>query len=96
MERVSSTFELHSKTTLKALGAIERAYEDFIKTKITRTGVMIHYLTQDVDQGTPIITQEVVMKSGDRLEDLQERVHAVEHELIVKGIKIALERRLAT
>jgi hypothetical protein len=42
-----------------------------MKTKITRTGVMVHYLTQNVDQGAPIITQEVVIESGDRLEDLQ-------------------------
>jgi len=71
MERVSSTSISHSKTTLKELGAIERAYEDFIKAKITRTGVMFHHLTEFVDQGTPIITQEVVIESGDKLEDLQ-------------------------
>lgn len=71
MERVSSASTLHSKSPLKELGAIERAYEDFQKGKIARTGVMVHYLTRDVDQGTPIITQEVVMKAGDKLEDLQ-------------------------
>lgn len=71
MERVSPISILHSKTTLKELGAIERAYEDSRRRALTRTGVMIHYLTQNVDQGTPIITQEVVIKSSDKLEDLQ-------------------------
>lgn len=71
MEQVSSISISHSKTTLKELGAIERAYEDFGKAKITRTGVMVHYVTQHVDQGTPIIIQEVVINSGDKLEDLQ-------------------------
>lgn len=68
-------FHLHSSgRLLKRLGAIERAYEDFQKGKIKRTGVMIHYVIQEVDRGEPIITQEVEIKSDDRLEDLQVNV----------------------
>lgn len=53
------------------LGAIQRAYEDFRRGKIKRTGLMIHYVIQEVDRGTPIVTQEVEISSDDSLEDLQ-------------------------
>ncbi|KAL8722710.1 MAG: hypothetical protein Q9225_000877 [Loekoesia sp. 1 TL-2023] len=75
---------------LKDPGAIERAYEDFRKGEIGHTGVMVHYVIREVDRGRPLITQAVEIKPNDNLENLQERIHAVEHELIVKGIKIAL------
>ena len=32
---------------------------------------MIHYVIQEVDRGTPIVTQEVGINSDDSLEDLQ-------------------------
>lgn len=60
-----------SARSLKRLGAIERAYEDFQKGKIKNTGVMIHYVIQEVDRGEPIVTQEVEIKSEDNLEDLR-------------------------
>ncbi|KAL9125390.1 MAG: hypothetical protein Q9217_005391 [Psora testacea] len=75
--------------------AIERAYEDFQKGRIEHTGVMIHYVIEEVDRGLPIVTQDVEIKPDDKLEDLQERVHAAEHKIIVKGIRIALEKRFA-
>ena len=53
------------------LGAIERAYEDFRRKRIERTGVFVHYLVQKVDCGAPIVEQEVGINSDDSLEDLQ-------------------------
>lgn len=52
-------------------GAIERAYEDFQRGRIKRTGLMIHYVIQEVDRGAPIVTQEVGINSDDSLEDVQ-------------------------
>ena len=52
-------------------GAIERAFEDFQRGKIKRTGVMIHYVIQQVDRGEPIVTQEVEIRPEDSLQDLE-------------------------
>ena len=70
MEQVSYTLHLSARS-LKRLGAIERAYEDFQKNKIKNTGIMVHYVIQEVDRGAPIVIQEVEIKSDDNLEDLQ-------------------------
>lgn len=53
------------------LGAIERAYEDFQRGKITNTGIFVHYVIQEVDRGAPIVVQEVAINREDTLEDLQ-------------------------
>ncbi len=67
--------------------AIERAYEAFRKGEITQTGVMVHAVPDEgVDVG-PVILQEVVpIYPRDTLEDLEARVHAVEHRIYVQAI----------
>ena len=52
-------------------GAIERAYEDFQRGRIERTGTLVHYVIQEVDRGTSVVAQEVGINSDDSLEDLQ-------------------------
>ena len=72
--------------------AIQRAHAAFSEGKITRTGIMIHYVISEVDMGEPIVTKEVQMRPEESVEELEERMHAMEHGLIVEGTRIALER----
>ena len=37
--------------------------------------------------------REVEIKAEDTLQDLEERIHQVEHIAIVEGVRIALEQR---
>jgi folate-dependent phosphoribosylglycinamide formyltransferase PurN len=46
----------------------------------------------EVDCGEPIVTEEVDLRPENTLEDLEARMHTVEHHLIVEGARIALER----
>lgn len=53
---------------------------------------MIHYVIAEVDRGEPIMTKEIECKEGETLEDLEQRIHSHEHELIVEATaKIAGE-----
>ena len=74
-------------------GAIERAYEKFETTRgqFHITGVMMHHVISEVDMGDPILTQEVEIMGSSSLSDLGERIHKVEHELIVEGTRKALD-----
>ncbi|KAF2015455.1 phosphoribosylglycinamide formyltransferase [Aaosphaeria arxii CBS 175.79] len=72
-------------------GAIERAWEAGRKGEIKRTGVMIHEVIAEVDAGKAIVTQEIELKEGESLDELEERVHKVEHGLIVEGTRKTLE-----
>lgn len=71
-------------------GAIERAWKAGREEGLSRTGVMIHEVIAEVDAGEPIVTAEVELKEGESLEELEERIHKVEHGLIVEGTKRAL------
>ncbi|KAJ2718522.1 phosphoribosylglycinamide formyltransferase [Coemansia sp. Benny D115] len=72
--------------------AIDRAYEEFTQGKRKNTGVMVHYVIPEVDKGQPILTQEVPCVEGDSLEDLENRIHAVEHKVLPKAVKLVLEQ----
>ena len=73
-------------------GAIERAWEAGRKGEIERTGVMIHEVIAEVDAGDAIVTEEVRFDKKETLEELEERIHKVEHGLIVEGTKRTLEK----
>ncbi|KAK4134008.1 phosphoribosylglycinamide formyltransferase [Trichocladium antarcticum] len=64
--------------------AIERAFEALKAGRLTRTGIMAHYVIDEVDKGTPILVKEIEWK-GEGLEELKERIHVEEHQLIVKA-----------
>jgi len=71
--------------------AIERAFEKFKAERLTRTGIMAHYVIDEVDRGTPIVVKEIEWR-GEELEGLKEIMHLHEHELIVKATtKVAQE-----
>ncbi|HEY4720431.1 MAG TPA: phosphoribosylglycinamide formyltransferase [Anaerolineae bacterium] len=69
--------------------AIDRAYEAYRRGEIDHTGVMVHLVPDEgVDSG-PVLAQEVVpIQPGDTLELLEEKIHAVEHRLLVNTLKV--------
>ncbi|KAI2632055.1 formyl transferase [Hypoxylon sp. NC1633] len=64
--------------------AIERAHDALKTGTITRAGIMVHYVTLEVDQGAPVMVQEVEWH-GEELAQFEEKLHSHEHELIVKA-----------
>ncbi|KAJ3130044.1 hypothetical protein HK098_006756 [Nowakowskiella sp. JEL0407] len=74
--------------------AIERAFEAYKQGLIKNTGVMVHKVIPEVDRGEVIIKEEVPIYDTDTLETLEERIHKLEHVLIVKATKILLEDKL--
>ncbi len=70
--------------------AIARSYEAFRRGEVESGGVMVHYVTPELDAGPVIISEAVPIEPGDDLETFEARVHAVEHRLLVKAIAKAL------
>ena len=66
----------------KGLRAAERALE----SGASRTGVTVHYVTEEVDSG-PVISQEKVpIREEDDAQTLLARLHPVEHRLLVEAV----------
>ena len=68
--------------------AIERAFKSFKEGLISRTGVMVHKVIPEVDRGATILTREVEIKVDDSLEDLEARMHSIEHGLLVDAVNV--------
>lgn len=63
--------------SFKGAHAIQDAFDAGVKV----TGVTVHFANEDYDKG-PIIAQRAVeLAEDDTLESLEEKIHAVEHEL---------------
>lgn len=75
--------------SFKGAHAIRDAYDAGVKV----TGVTVHFANEDYDRG-PIVAQRAVeVREGDTLEDLEERVHDVEHRLYPEVLRqVALGR----
>lgn len=73
------------------LGAIERAFAAWENGTIRESGVMVHWVPDEgVDVG-PVITKETVpFQVGDSIEQFEDRLHTVEHRLVVEAIPLAL------
>jgi phosphoribosylglycinamide formyltransferase 1 len=67
--------------------AIQRAYQAYQNGDIQHTGVMVHRVPDEgVDSG-PVLAQEIVpIYPDDSLDDLEQRIHAVEHRLLVETL----------
>ncbi len=65
-----------------------RVHKAVLESGMKVSGATVHFVTENVDAG-PIIIQECVpVDSLDTPETLQEKVHVVEHKILVKAIQI--------
>ncbi|WP_251231107.1 phosphoribosylglycinamide formyltransferase [Adlercreutzia aquisgranensis] len=75
----------------KGAHAIQEAYDAGVKV----TGVTVHLANEDYDRG-PIIAQRAVeVLDADSLDDLEARIHAVEHVLYPQVLRALAEGRVS-
>ncbi|MCL5952393.1 MAG: phosphoribosylglycinamide formyltransferase [Chloroflexi bacterium] len=74
--------------TFPGTHAIERAWDAYHRGEIHQTGVMVHIVPDEgVDCG-PVLGQETVpIHAGDSPEQLETRIHATEHRLLVAVLR---------
>jgi formyltetrahydrofolate-dependent phosphoribosylglycinamide formyltransferase len=72
---------------LPGVGAIESAWREAKAGRRDHTGVMVHLVPDEgVDDGPVLATATVSIHPSDTLESLSNRVHAVEHRLLVETL----------
>jgi phosphoribosylglycinamide formyltransferase 1 len=73
--------------TFPGIHAIERAFTAYQRSEIKYTGVMVHFVPDEGMDDGPVIAQEIVpILSDDTIEQLEERIHAVEHRLLINAL----------
>ena len=67
--------------------SIEEAYQAYQRGEIEHTGVMVHLVPDPAVDAGPVVAQEIVpIYPDDGQDDLEERIHAVEHRLLVDAL----------
>lgn len=77
------------------LGAIAQAYEAWQRGEVSSGGVMVHYVPDEgIDDGPVVAWEPVPFEPGDTLELFEQRVHEVEHRLLVESVgKVLSDQR---
>lgn len=57
---------------------------------------MVHYVIKEVDAGQPLMTREIKIQRGETLDQVKERIHANEHQLIVEATARVSQEILAS
>ena len=74
--------------TFPGTHAIERAYQAWQEGQIKYTGVMVHLVNDEGMDDGPLLNQRVIaIEKGETLEMLEEKIHKVEHDLLVETIR---------
>lgn len=74
--------------TFPGTHAIQRAYDAYARGEIEGTGVMVHLVPDPAVDAGPVVAQRAVpIRPGDTVDDLEARIHAVEHELLVAALR---------
>ena len=74
--------------------AIDETWTAFRAGQLTSAGVMVHYVVDEgVDDGPVIAWEEIPIHDEDSIDSLTERIHRVEHRLLVDAVAAVLEER---
>ncbi|EQI16019.1 UNVERIFIED_ORG: phosphoribosylglycinamide formyltransferase [Clostridioides difficile F501] len=77
--------------SFKGAHAIQDAFDAGVKV----TGITVHFANEDYDKG-PIVAQRAVeVREDDTLDDLEARIHEVEHVLYPEVLRLVAEGRVS-
>ena len=84
LERFPAVLNVHPSLlpAFRGLRAVERALE----AGVEKTGVTVHFMVEEVDAGPVVAREAVPVLAGDTKESLLERLHPVEHRLLVQAV----------
>ncbi len=71
-----------------------KGIEDAWNYGVKITGVTVHLVDEEVDHGIILAQRPVIVEESDSIEDLEEKIHSVEHEIYWKTLKKLIEGNL--
>jgi phosphoribosylglycinamide formyltransferase 1 len=84
LERFPAVLNVHPSLLpeFRGLRAVERALE----AGVDETGVTVHFMVEEVDAGPVVAQERVQVFAEDTKDTLLERLHPVEHRLLVRAV----------
>lgn len=76
--------------SFKGAHAIQDAFDAGVKV----TGITVHFANEDYDKGLIVAQRAVEVREDDTLDDLEARIHEVEHVLYPEVLRLVAEGRV--
>ena len=76
--------------SFKGAHAIQDAFDAGVKV----TGITVHFANEDYDKGPLVAQRAVEVREDDTLDDLEARIHEVEHVLYPEVLRLVAEGRV--
>jgi len=76
--------------SFKGMHGIKDAFTYGVKV----TGVTVHFVDEKMDHGPIIMQEAVTVKETDTIEQLEEKIHAIEYRIYPQAIALFAEGRL--
>tara|TARA_B100001964_G_scaffold115528_1_gene128779 strand:+ start:259 stop:2127 length:1869 start_codon:yes stop_codon:yes gene_type:complete len=89
-------YNLHPSLPNDIIGwnAIDKAYDEFRQNKRIKTGLMFHQITEKVDKGAVVYSQEVPFLENDSYESYYGRMRKLEKTVVLNGLlKVLSEQK---
>jgi len=71
-----------------------QAIKDAFNSKAAMTGVTVHFVDAQVDNGPIILQQEVTITKNDTLVSLEKKIHSAEHKLYPEAIRLFISGKI--
>ena len=72
----------------------EHGIKDAFDYGVKVTGVTVHFVDKELDAGPVILQKCVTVEPGDTLDSLEEKIHALEHELYPEAVRLFVGGKL--
>ncbi|MBU1863134.1 MAG: phosphoribosylglycinamide formyltransferase [Candidatus Omnitrophica bacterium] len=76
--------------SFRGANGIKDAYDYGVKV----TGVTVHFVTEELDDGPIIIQKAFSVKEGESIASVEKRIHELEYELYPQAINLVLKNKL--
>lgn len=73
-----------------------KVHEAVIEAKATKSGATVHKVTEEMDAGEIVMSQEVDVLPDDNADTLEQKVHQAEYELYPKAIRLIIDNLKAS
>ncbi len=67
-------------------------HEAVIANKEKKSGVTVHYVSEEIDGGEILMQQSIDLEEGETAETLEEKIHKIEYDLYPRAIVAAVDR----
>ncbi|MBL7155968.1 MAG: phosphoribosylglycinamide formyltransferase [Candidatus Omnitrophica bacterium] len=67
---------------------------DAFEAGVKKTGVTVHFVDKKLDHGPVILQESLEIGKKDTLESLEKKIHALEHRMYPKAVKLFVEGKI--